>query len=178
MTVGEYTYGQENITVHDFGEGAKLIIGKFCSIAADVNVFLGGNHRTDRITTYPFGHIHQAIFDNFNGEGHPATKGDVVIGNDVWIGRGAKILSGVTIGDGAVIAAYAIVTKNIPPFCMVAGNPAIIKSQRFYSETNQSEFNSLCEIKWWNWPIEKINEELPLLCSGNVKGFVEKHRVK
>lgn len=78
---GKYTYGVP--TIHQGGSGAKLIVGNFCSIASNCNIYLGRNHRTDWVTTYPFGHIHQNIFDNFNGAGHPSTKDDVIIGNDV-----------------------------------------------------------------------------------------------
>ncbi len=95
MIVGKYTYGKPNI--YSWGEGAKLVIGNFCSISNNCNVYLGGNHRTDWVTTYPFGHIHQRSFNNFNGVGHPSTKGDVIIGNDVWIGANVTIMSGVTI---------------------------------------------------------------------------------
>jgi acetyltransferase-like isoleucine patch superfamily enzyme len=82
MSFGKYTYGMPNILWQN--DNAKLIVGNFCSIAGGVNIYLGGNHRTDCVTTYPFGHIHQNIFNNFDGNGHPSTKGDVIIGNDVW----------------------------------------------------------------------------------------------
>ena len=90
MSYGKYTYGVPNILWQN--NDAKLIVGNFCSIANGVNIYLGGNHRTDWVTTYPFGHINQGVFSNFNGHGHPSTKGDVTIGNDVWIGntRGNK----------------------------------------------------------------------------------------
>lgn len=112
--IGRFTYGTENITVH-WGKQAELRIGRYCSIAGNLHIFLGGNHRHDWITTFPFGHIYQ---DELGGEeivGHPGTRGDVVIGNDVWIGSDVTIMSGVTIGDGAVIAANAHVTRDVPP---------------------------------------------------------------
>lgn len=84
---------------------------------------MGGNHRTDWLTTYPFGHIHKDIFTNFSGVGHPATKGSVVIGNDVWIGTNVTIMSGVSIGDGAVIANNSHVVKDVLPYSIVGGNP-------------------------------------------------------
>lgn len=83
MSIGKYTYGTHNLNIQYSDSGAKLIIGNFCSIAKNINIYLGGNHRTDWVTTYPFGHINQHIFNSFNGEGHPATKGDIIIGNDV-----------------------------------------------------------------------------------------------
>jgi acetyltransferase-like isoleucine patch superfamily enzyme len=164
MEVGNYTYGQHYIKLFRFGENAKLTIGKFCSISSDIKIFLGGNHRTDWITTFPFGHIHQNIFNGFNGEGHPKTNGDVVIGNDVWIGHGVTIMSGVHIGDGAVIAANAHVVKHVEPYSIVGGNTARLIKYRF----DQSTINQLLKIQWWHWPVEKINHNLPLLCSSNI----------
>ena len=98
---------------------AKLVVGIFCSIAKNVNIYLGGNHRTDWITTYPFGHLNSYIFNNFNENGHPSTKGNVIIGNDVWIGDNVTIMSGVTIGDGVVIANNSRIVKNVEPYSLV-----------------------------------------------------------
>ena len=142
-------------TVHDWSDGSKLKMGKYCSIASGVHIFLGGDHRMDWITTYPFPQWGVAPAD------HRRTKGDVVIGNDVWIGMGATILSGVTVGDGAVIAACAVVTKDVPPYAIVAGNPARVKKYRFSEENIQK----LLKIKWWDWPEETVREKLKILCS-------------
>jgi acetyltransferase-like isoleucine patch superfamily enzyme len=150
------TYGKP--TVHDWGEGAKLTIGKYCSIASGVHVFLGGNHRTDWITTYPFPDWGIQIQDK------STTKGDVVIGNDVWVGMGSVIMSGVTIGDGAVVAAFSVVTKDVPPYAIVAGNPAIIKKRRFSDE----KVKKLLKIKWWDWPEEKVRQKMKILLSPNI----------
>lgn len=120
MIVGKNTYGVNNIKVHWQGK-CVVKVGAFCSIASNCNIFLGGNHRIDWITTYPFGHVHQDKFSKFNGVGHPATNGDVVIGNDVWIGTNVTIMSGITIGDGAVIAANTHVVKNVEPYSIVGG---------------------------------------------------------
>lgn len=107
----QYGYGSYGLPiVHDWLEGSSLKIGKFCSIAEDVNIFLGGNHRSDWISTFPF----PAFEKQYSGiEGYAVSRGDVVIGNDVWLCTGAKILSGVTIGNGAVIGAYAVVTPCV-----------------------------------------------------------------
>jgi len=129
---------------------------------------LGGNHRTDWVTTYPFGHINQHIFNNFNGQGHPATKGDVVIGNDVWIGQNVTIMSGVTIGDGAIIANNSHVVRNVEPYSIVGGNPAKLIKYRFTKE----QIEKLLEIKWWDWDDDKINRLSPLLCNENIDEFI------
>jgi acetyltransferase-like isoleucine patch superfamily enzyme len=121
MEIGKYTYGTPKI--HWKHNNAKLMIGKFCSIGGNVNIYLGGNHRIDWITTYPFGHINNNVFNSFNGEGHPSTKGNVIIGNDVWIGSNVTIMSGVCISDGAVIANNSHVVKNIEPYTLYGGNP-------------------------------------------------------
>jgi acetyltransferase-like isoleucine patch superfamily enzyme len=156
-------------TIHSWNEGTKFIVGNFCSIANNLTVFLGGNHRSDWVTTYPFGHLHQNIFNNFNGDGHPATKGDVIIGNDVWIGNDVTIMSGVTIGDGSILAANSVITKNVEPYSIVGGNPAKLIKYRFTSE----QIEKLLEIKWWNWDDDKINTYTPLLCNQNIDEFIK-----
>jgi len=157
--IGEYTYG--NPTILDWDEGAKLKIGKFCSIAENVTIFLGGEHRTDWITTYPFSALNKDWPEAQRINGHPKTKGDVIIGNDVWIGRGVVILSGVKIGNGAVIGTQSVVTRDVPAYTIVAGNPAKIIRQRF----DQEDINKLEKLKWWNWSKEKILNNLKWLCS-------------
>jgi acetyltransferase-like isoleucine patch superfamily enzyme len=164
---GKYSYG--NPTIHNETE-ATLTIGNFCSIAYGVNIYLGGNHNTNWVTTYPFGHIHQNIFKTFNGIGHPSTKGDVTIGNDVWIGAHVTIMSGVTIRDGAVIANNSHVVKDVDPYCIAGGNPARIVKQRF----KEKQIEDLLEIQWWNWDDEKIDAFSPLLCDENIDAFIEK----
>jgi acetyltransferase-like isoleucine patch superfamily enzyme len=169
--IGEHTYGHPTGSprVVHFGEGAKLRIGKFCSFAENVTILLGGNHRTDWVTTYPF----SALFESARGiSGHPMSKGDINIGHDVWIGSGATILSGVSVGNGAVVGAGAVITKDVPPYCIAAGNPARVVKKRFADDL----IEGLNEIAWWDWPIEKIEEEFPLLLSSRIEAFVEKHR--
>jgi acetyltransferase-like isoleucine patch superfamily enzyme len=163
---GKYTYGNPNIYMEK--NNAKLVVGNFCSISTNVNIFLGGNHRTDWVTTYPFGHIHKNIFNTFNGIGHPTTKGDVIIGNDVWIGENVTIMSGVTIGDGAVIATNSHIVKNVEPYSIVGGNPAKFIKYRFTSE----QIEKLLQIKWWYWDDDKINNVIPLLCNNNIDDFI------
>ena len=167
MSFGKYTYGTPKIIWKN--DNAKLLVGNFCSIAGNVNIYLGGNHRTDWVTTYPFGHIHQNIFNTFDGVGHPATKGDVIIGNDVWIGDNVTIMSGVTIGDGVVVANNSHIVNNVEPYSLVGGNPAKLIKYRF----TQNQIEKLLEIKWWYWDDKKINNFAPLLCNNNIDEFIK-----
>ena len=162
-----YTYGLKNIRVRDWGEGADVKVGSFCSIADNVTIFIGGNHRTDWVTTYPFGHIHKDVFDH-HGKGHPATKGDVVIGNDVWVGSGSTILSGVKIGDGAVIAANSVVVKDIPAYAIAGGNPAKVLKMRF----SRKQIDKLLQNPWWELSDSRINDLIPLLCSNDIEALI------
>ena len=163
LPFGKYSYG--NPTVLWDSSGAKLHVGNFCSIANNVKIFLGGNHRTDWITTYPFGHINQETFNSFNGIGHPSTKGDVVIGNDVWIGNDVTIMSGVKIGDGVVIAANSHVVNDAEPYSLVGGNPAKQIRKRF----DDVVINKLLELKWWDKTESEINEISDILCSNDIE---------
>lgn len=160
--IGEYTYGKPNVLFEN--ENANLKIGKFCSIADNVTIFLGGNHRTDWISTYPFNALNEFFPDSSNIQGHPSTKGDVKIGNDVWIGKNVIIMSGISIGDGAVLAAGAVIVKNVGDYEIHGGNPAKLLKLRFKEE----EIIKLKNIKWWNWDIEKIKQNINLLCSNNI----------
>ncbi|HEY6951578.1 MAG TPA: CatB-related O-acetyltransferase [Bacteroidota bacterium] len=172
IIVGDYTYyddplGPEhfeaNVLYHFDFVGDLLMIGRFCSIAAEVKFIMnGGNHPTDWLTTYPF-----PIF----GEGWEAAtperwpmKGDTVVGNDVWIGYGAIIMPGITIGNGAIIASGAVVTKDVPSFAIVGGNPADILRYRFDEET----IRRLEQICWWNWDVEKITRNVRAICSSDI----------
>ena len=165
--IGSNTYGHDGIKIiGGHHEGTKLKIGKFCSIAEGVVVFLGANHRIDWFTTFPFGHIVETTFPKVKKEsGHPSSKGDVIIGNDVWIATNAVIISGVTIGDGAVVAACSVVTKDIPPYTIVAGNPAKQIRKRF----DDSVINKLLELKWWDMDESRINEISDILCSNDIE---------
>jgi acetyltransferase-like isoleucine patch superfamily enzyme len=167
MSVGKYTYFSENPNIR-WPDSANIKIGKFCSIASNLTIYLGGNHNTNWVTTYPFGHVYQETFNRFNGAGHPSTKGNVIIGNDVWIADNVTIMSGVTIGDGAVIANGSHVVKNVEPYSLVGGNPAKLIKYRFSKE----QIEKLLLIKWWDWEDEKINEFTPLLCNSNIDTFI------
>ena len=165
VTVGKHSYGYPNVYAWD--DKTRLTIGKFCSIAEGVTFLLGGEHRMDWITTYPFSAMGNVWVGAELIPGHPATKGDIVIGNDVWIGHGALILSGVRIGDGAVIGAGAVVNKNVEDYAIVAGNPAKFIRYRF----DEGSREELKKLSWWDWPDEKISKNLQGLMSAphNIK---------
>jgi acetyltransferase-like isoleucine patch superfamily enzyme len=167
LPFSKYSYG-EPIILFESSE-AKLYVGNFCSIADNVKIFLGGDHNINWITTYPFGHINKKTFNSFNGIGHPTTKGDVIIGNDVYIGSNATIMSGVKIGDGAIISVNSHVVKDVEPYSLVEGNPAKHIKYRFTKE----QIDQLLKIKWWFWPDEQINKFVPLLCSKNIDNFIQ-----
>jgi acetyltransferase-like isoleucine patch superfamily enzyme len=160
--IGAYTYGTP--TIYDWEQGSTLKIGKYTSIADEVTILLGGNHRMDWVSTYPFPALGDAWPTATHIDGHPSTKGDVVIGNDVWIANGAAILSGVTIGDGAVVAARAVVVADVEPYEVVAGNPARRVRRRF----TDVEVALLLKARWWDWPDDKVRQHVGTLCSGDV----------
>jgi len=169
-SIGDYTYTSP-ITVHGVDHRyykTYYSIGKFCSIAGYCTIFLGGNHRPDWVSTYPFPAFEGAFPETKGIMGHCATKGNVAIGNDVWIGMHVSILSGVTIGDGAVVGAYSVVAKDVPPYAIVAGNPAKLIRYRF----DQKTIEQLLKLKWWDWPIEEIKKNVHLLCSPDISNFL------
>lgn len=161
VSVGRFTYGNPQFMLWDDSERIK--IGSFCSIADEVVIFGGGEHRTDWVTTFP---LRIAFDDPLKGkDGHPASKGETKIGNDVWIGFRAMILSGVTIGDGVVIGAGAVVAADVPPYAIVAGNPAKVIRLRFAPNV----IKRLLELRWWEWDINKIKTSISLLCSADTE---------
>ena len=156
---------ESHVTHHYEFLGDKLIIGKFCAIAKGVEFIMNGaNHRMGGVTTYPF---------NLFGCGWEKVtpslqdlpfKGDTVIGNDVWIGQNVTFLPGVHVGDGAIIGANSTVSRDIPPYCVAAGDPARVVRKRYDDETTAF----LLELKWWDWPAEKITSNLEALASGDL----------
>lgn len=170
---GHGTYGTPNVLMwRSPGAEPELLvrIGKYTSISDEVDIFTGGNHRTDFVSTYPFRVIHR--LEGAYSDGHPSSKGQVVIGNDVWIGRGATILSGVTIGDGAVVGARAVVTSDVRPYAVVAGVPAREVRRRF----SDAQIQALLDLKWWNWSEERILASVPKLNGWSIGDFLNDAR--
>lgn len=168
IIVGDFTYYDDfedvanferNVKYHFDFIGDKLRIGKFCQIASGVTFIMNGaNHLQDSISTFPF-----AIFGGdwekaMEGKSYP-TKGDTIVGNDVWIGFEATIMPGVKIGDGAIIGSKSVVTKDVEPYTVVWGNPAKPIRKRF----SDTQIQKLLDLKWWDWPLEQITKELPKL---------------
>lgn len=172
IIVGDYTYYDDprgpaqfeaNVLYHFEFTGDRLIIGKFCSVATDVRFIMnGGNHPTTWLTTYPFpvfGHGWEAALP-------PAwpTKGDTVVGNDVWLGYSALVMPGVAIGNGAIIATAAVVTKDVPAYAIVGGNPATVLRYRFDPDT----IARLEALRWWDWDAAKITRNVKAICGADV----------
>lgn len=159
VQIGRYTYGTKKVAILQRREGANLTIGSFCSVSGRMTVYLGGNHRVDWGTTYPFGHVFVGAFGGRDITGHPHTNGDVTIGNDVWIGMNVTVMSGVTIGDGAVIAANSTVGKSVGPYEIWGGNPARLIKPRF----PEGIARRLHALRWWDCSVGTIRELAPLL---------------
>ena len=175
IIVGDFTYYDDLENPHNFEKnvlyhfdfiGDKLIIGKFCAIASDVKFIMNGaNHPLNHFTTYPFAIFGHAWENTMSVEG--TSKGNTVVGNDVWLGYNALIMPGINIGDGAIIATNAVVTKDVEPYTIVGGNPAKLIRKRFSDEV----INILLELKGWDWTIEKITNNIPILCSNNLENL-------
>jgi len=166
FSIGAYSYGRPKVRFARAGR--RLTIGRYCSIADHVEIMLGGDHRLDWASTYPFA----AMCGLWPGAQAPAdyqsSRGDVTIGSDVWLGSGCLILSGVTIGHGAVVAARAVVARDVPPYAVVAGNPARVVRHRFDPDT----VADLLDTAWWERDPGTVSALVPLLQSGRVAELV------
>ena len=181
ISVGDYTYYDDPDDVENFHKnilyhfdfiGDKLIIGKFCQIAAQVRFIMNGaNHALSGFSTFPFcafGQEWQDVpFGALGQEWKDASKGDTLIGNDVWIGYESLIMPGTKIGDGAIIATRSVITKDVAPYSIVGGNPAQLIRKRF----DEKIIKKLLQLAWWNWPIEKITTMAKALAEGNEEIF-------
>ena len=182
IEIGDYTiyndfvsdpllFEQNNVLYHYPINHERLIIGNFCSIACGTKfLFNSANHTLKSLSTYTF----PLFYEDWNLEKSNITtawdnKGDIIIGNDVWIGYEAIIMAGVHVGNGAIIAAHAVVTKDVQPYTIVGGVPAPFIRKRF----NEEIIQELEKLKWWNWPIEKIRRCLPYITSGNLNKLSE-----
>lgn len=174
IIVGDYTYYDDPEDIYNFEKNVlylfefiqdKLIIGKFCQIATGVRFIMNGaNHAMDGFSTYPFKVFGKSWAD---APLKVVSKGDTVIGNDVWIGNNVTIMQGVKIGDGAIIGTNSLVTKDVEPYTIVGGNPASVIRRRFDDVT----IEKLLQIKWWDWPVEKITQNIEALTTGNITKF-------
>jgi virginiamycin A acetyltransferase len=170
VVVGEYTYYDDPDGPEHFEEqcvlyhfpfiGDKLVIGKFCALARGVKFIMNGaNHKVSGFSTFPFYIFGQGWEAVMPQPGDLPYKGDTVVGNDVWVGFDALVMPGIKIGDGAVVAARSVVTKDVPPYSVVGGNPASVIKQRFPDEV----VAELLAIRWWDWPVELITKNLPAI---------------
>ncbi len=165
IQAGEFSYGQPLIMGWDGTPETKVTIGRFCSFADGVRMLLRVNHPIHSPSTYPLAKILGIDHD----EPYEWSGGPIVIGHDVWIGQDAVILGGVTLGHGSIVAGHAIVTKDVPPYGIAAGNPARLVKHRFDDATIQR----LLEIQWWDWPLPTIREHAVLLSTGRVDRFLK-----
>lgn len=170
VVVGEHSYGVPALRYWGAPGGYVCRIGDFCSIADNVQIFLGGYHRPEWVTTYPFPAFEKWPEVRHRRE-HTVGRGDVVIGSDVWIGSQCVIMSGITIGHGAVLGARAVVSRDVPPYAVVAGNPAQVVKHRF----PEPVVDELLRIAWWNWPESRIRSHLEQLLSGDIDGFIARN---
>jgi acetyltransferase-like isoleucine patch superfamily enzyme len=166
--MGAHSYMAPRVHYYD-GDKCRVTIGDWSALAAEVEIMPGGNHRIDTVASYP---VRRRLgLPGYELEESPWSKGDVVIGSDVWIGRGARILGGVTIGHGAVVAAWSTVTKDIAPYGIAAGAPAKELRKRF----GQSEIDALLRIAWWAWPATTIASRADDLASPDISRFIARY---
>lgn len=176
IEVGDYTYyddasgaerfEERNVLHHFDFYGDRLVIGRFCALAAGTTFFMNGaNHAMGGFSTYPFNLFGGGWEQGFDDKTWiDAGRGDTIVGNDVWIGNGALIMPGVTIGDGAIVAARSVVASDVPAYAVVAGNPAKSVRMRFDGQT----VDALLRVAWWDWPAEKIARGLDAICGGDL----------
>lgn len=164
-SIGPHTTGYPDVNT-GFGDSSNLTIGDYCSIADGVTILLGNEHGTDWLTTYPFDKLWpEAQFL----QGHSPTKGDITIGNDVWIGQQTLVLSGTDIGHGAVIGAGSVVRGRIPPYAIAVGSPCRVVMYRFQPDV----ISSLLALRWWDWADDVVVQALPILLSDDIEGIMD-----
>jgi acetyltransferase-like isoleucine patch superfamily enzyme len=167
--MGPHSYDDPLVLAYE-GDTARVTVGAYCSLGQDVTFMLGGAHRVDWVTTFPL--RARLGLDGAFRDGHPTGRGDIVVGSDVWIARDALVLSGVTIGDGAVVATRSVVTRDVRPYAIVAGNPAREIRRRFTDD----QIDALVRLKWWEWPDDVVLDNVEALSSGDIDAFIDRHR--
>lgn len=167
------TYFDRHVNIISWSDDFKVKLGKYNSIGRDCVFFLHANHRYDWVTTSSqlWGPVTPEVADMHMKMGHPSCKGDIVIENDVWIGAKSTVMSGVKISNGAVVAAGSVVTKDVPPYAIVGGNPAKIIKFRF----DETQIKNLLNIAWWDWEETKIRDNAELMWSSDINKFIEKN---
>lgn len=170
--IGKYSWG--HLTVSNRTPGCGLTIGRYCSFAHGTQVLLGGEHRSDFVSTYRFG-----VYPPFNAWYQPRHealrgRGGVTIGNDVWIGHDALILSGASLGDGVVVGAGSVVRQTVPPYAIVMGNPARVAGFRFAPD----QIEALLRIRWWDWSEQQVVQALDLMMSDDIQAFIDAYDIR
>jgi acetyltransferase-like isoleucine patch superfamily enzyme len=168
LQMGRHSYFRP-VVEWQWGDSGEVRVGSYCSIAHDAVMMVGGNHPSGFVSTFAF--RAQFGLPGAFEDGVPESRGDIEIGNDAYIGREARVLSGVRIGDGALIGAYSVVAKDVRPYAIVVGNPGREVARRFSDE----QVERLLRIRWWDWPEDKILREVPLLSSDRVDEFLDRH---
>ncbi|HEY9079205.1 CatB-related O-acetyltransferase [Magnetovibrio sp.] len=179
ISVGDFTYydspihpehfQDDNVLYHYEAQGDRLIIGKYCALAHGVTFIMNGaNHRMDGVSTYPFPIFGASWGEHMDLLGDLPSRGDTRVGNDVWLGMEAMVMPGVTIGDGAIVAARAVVTSDVAPYTIVAGNPAQVVRER----VSPADAQRLVETAWWDWPTEIVNTHIRTLMTGDADKII------
>lgn len=167
LHLGKGSYGDPTVVAFEPAD-AHAYVGAYVSIAPNVTFMLAANHRTDWVSTFPMrARMPEAVEAPM---GYTRSRGDLVIGSDVWLGYGATILAGLCVGDGAVVGACAVVTRDVPPYAIVAGNPAREIGRRFTS----TQIDALLRIRWWDWPAAQVAEHASVLNGPDVDGFISR----
>ncbi len=166
--MGPHSYSVPQLHYHT-GDTCRVIVGDWSSLADGVEILPGGNHYTDSVTTFPL--ARRLGLPGMSRTRDPWSKGDVVIGSDVWLGHGVRVLGGITIGHGAVVAAWSVVTRDIEPYAIAAGVPARVLRKRF----DESTIAALLRVAWWEWPETVIRERADELTSADLTSFLARY---
>jgi acetyltransferase-like isoleucine patch superfamily enzyme len=167
LVMGTMSYYAPHVVTYP-GVTGRVIIGNFASIAADADFHLGGLRRTERVSQHPL--RAELALPGAAADGLTYGHGDIVVGSDTWVTTGCAVMSGVTIGDGAVVGTKAVVTQDVRPYAIVVGNPAREVGRRFGDE----QIDALLRIRWWDWPVDDVKRHVALLCGPDVDAFIER----